>query len=125
MTIYSISNVTRKYGDRKVLDIDWLEIQAGNIYALLGPNGAGKTTLLNILAFIDQPTSGHIHFYSNRVIYTEKNLQPLRKKIVMVGQSPILFTTTVYKNIEFGLKIRKYSATYCCFSYNWQSWKHA
>jgi len=105
--VYNISQLTKVYGNRTVLDIPLLEIEKGSIYALLGPNGAGKTTLLNILGFLEPPTTGNIFYRLHPVQFSESHLQPLRKVVVMVGQHPILFTTTVYKNIEFGLKIRR------------------
>lgn len=105
--IYNISQLTKVYGTRTVLDIPLLKIEKGWIYALLGPNGAGKTTLLNILGFLEIPTNGNIIFRSNKVQFTESSLHPLRKTVVIVDQHPILFTTTVYKNLEFGLKIRQ------------------
>ncbi len=110
MTIYSLSNITRTFGDRTVLDIDSLEIKNGYRYALLGPNGTGKTTLLNILAFLDCPTTGNIDFYSKKVSHSEKFLFPLRQRVILIEQYPIMFSTTVYKNIEFGLKIRRFSS---------------
>jgi tungstate transport system ATP-binding protein len=105
--IYNISQLTKVYGTRTVLDIPLLKIEKGWIYALLGSNGAGKTTLLNILGFLEIPTNGNIIFRSNKVQFTESSLHPLRKTVVIVDQHPILFTTTVYKNLEFGLKIRQ------------------
>jgi len=105
--VYNISNLTKTYGTRTVLDISLLEIQKGSIYALLGPNGAGKTTLLNILGFLEPPTAGNVFYNASPVQFSEAFLQPLRKTVVMVDQHPILFTTTVYKNLEFGLKIRQ------------------
>ena len=105
--LYALSKITRKYGSRTVLDIPLMEIEQGVIYALLGPNGAGKTTLLNILGFLEAPTSGTIHYLSTRVIFSETYLQRLRREVVMITQNPILFTGTVYKNVEFGLKIRR------------------
>jgi tungstate transport system ATP-binding protein len=104
--LFQISQVTKVYGERIVLDIPWLEIEKGRSYALLGPNGAGKTTLLNILGFLEPPTKGQIFFNSNQVEFSEIRLQTLRKKVVIVDQNPILFTTSVFKNLEFGLKIR-------------------
>ncbi|MFC1830314.1 ATP-binding cassette domain-containing protein, partial [Thermodesulfobacteriota bacterium] len=44
---------------------------------------------------------------SRPVLFSESHLQRLRKAVVMVDQHPILFTNTVYKNLEFGLKIRR------------------
>jgi tungstate transport system ATP-binding protein len=104
---YRVNHLKKTYNHRTVLRIDSLEIETERIYALLGPNGAGKTTLLNILGFLDTPTTGTI-FYGNRnVKFSEAYLQALRKSVVVVDQQPILFTTTVFKNLEFGLKIRK------------------
>lgn len=107
MSLYRLSQLTKTYRNRTVLDIPFLEIEGGRIYALMGPNGAGKTTLLNILGFLDAPGSGSVHFRSRPVQFTEPTLQALRKEVVMVDQHPILFTTTVFKNLEFGLKVRK------------------
>lgn len=102
-------NVSRCFGEKKVLDLEELEIEKGHIYALLGPNGSGKTTLLNIMGFLDQPTSGQVWFKEKQVFFNERTLQKHRRKVVMVQQNPILFTTSVYKNLEFGLKVRKIS----------------
>ena len=104
--LYEVSQLTKIYGRSTVLNLPSLEIEQGRIYALLGPNGAGKTTLLNILGFLDTPTGGSVRFQSKPVRYTALELQNLRKAVVMVDQHPILFTTTVYKNLDFGLKIR-------------------
>jgi tungstate transport system ATP-binding protein len=104
--LYRIEGLKKIYGGRTVLDISTLTVEAGRIHGLLGPNGAGKTTLLNILGFLDAPTTGRIYYRGKAVQYTEAALQPLRKAVVMLDQHPVLFTTTVYKNLEFGLKIR-------------------
>ena len=104
--LYQISQIIKRYSERTVLDIPSLEIEKGRSYALLGPNGAGKTTLLNLLAFLEPPTKGQIFYNAKQVEFSETRLQSLRRKIVVVDQNPILFTTSVYKNIDFGLKIR-------------------
>ena len=107
MTLYKLSNLTKRYGSRCVVDIPRLELEEGKIYALLGPNGAGKTTLMNMLAFLDTPSSGRLSFKDRLVRFSESELQPLRRQVIMVDQNPILFSTSVYKNIEFGLKVRR------------------
>ncbi|MCK5419350.1 MAG: ABC transporter ATP-binding protein, partial [Desulfobacterales bacterium] len=89
-----------------VLDIPALSFKKGKIHGLQGPNGAGKTTLLNIFALLEIPTTGIVSYKSEPVQYSETYLQRLRKEIVLVDQLPLLFTTTVFKNMEFGLKIR-------------------
>jgi tungstate transport system ATP-binding protein len=104
--IFSISDLTKRYGDRAILDIRDLSFQKGAIYGLQGPNGAGKTTLLHILALLENPTTGIVSYKSKPVQYAEPYLQRLRKEVILVDQLPLLFTTTVFKNLEFGLKIR-------------------
>lgn len=104
--ILNISDLTKRYGDRTILDISALSFKKGAIYGLQGPNGAGKTTLLNILALLEYPNSGSVLYKSKPVQYSEPHLQRVRKEVVLVDQLPLLFTTTVFKNLEFGLKIR-------------------
>ena len=105
--LYRAVHLKKVAGSRTILDIESLAIKAGRIYGLLGANGAGKTTLLNILGFLESPTSGSIEFAGRSVRFTRNVLQKLRREVVMVDQHPVLFSTSVYKNIEFGLKIRK------------------
>lgn len=105
--LYEMTAVEKILGGRKILDIDSLAIRCGRIYSLTGPNGAGKTTLLKILAFLDKLNAGAMHFRSKKVSNNEKELLELRRQVVLVDQSPLLFTGTVAKNVEFGLKMRK------------------
>jgi tungstate transport system ATP-binding protein len=83
-----------------------LAIGAGKVTALLGPNGSGKSTLLNILAFLDAPTEGAVEFFGKPARHSHKELLALRRQVVLAHQNPVLFTTTVKKNVEFGLKVR-------------------
>lgn len=105
--LYKLQNLAKLHSGRAVLDIDQLEIEAKKVYTLIGPNGAGKTTLLNILAFLDFPSRGLLEFHGSSVIFDEKHYRELRKDVVIVDQYPILFTGPVWKNIDFGLKIRR------------------
>ncbi len=104
--LFEIARLTKRYRDRTVLDVQRLDIEKGAIYGLQGPNGAGKTTLLNILALLESPTTGTVSYKSQPVQYSEPYLQRLRKEVVLVDQLPLLFSTSVFKNMEFGLKIR-------------------
>jgi len=107
MMLYSLAQVIQRYNERVALDIDHLEIESGRIYALLGPNGAGKTTLLNILGFLETPTTGRMAFRGQAVASSRAAMLDLRRQVVLVDQHPIMFSTTVSNNIEFGLKIRR------------------
>lgn len=104
---YTLTQLVQRYHQRLVLSIDRLEIEAGRIHALLGPNGAGKTTLLHILAFLATPAGGTMTFNGEPVDLSASHLLQLRRRVVLVDQHPIMFSTTVRGNIEFGLKIRR------------------
>ncbi|WP_051308932.1 ATP-binding cassette domain-containing protein [Desulfogranum japonicum] len=109
MNIYHLEHIRQQFRGRVVLDIEQLDIEQGKIYALLGPNGAGKTTLLDILGFLNHPSHGRLYYQGRMVDRRSKNeILTLRRQVVCVDQHPIMFSTSVYKNIEFGLKIRKY-----------------
>lgn len=103
--LYEIINLTKNYDGRHVLDLS-LSLEKGRVTGLLGPNGAGKTTLLEVLAFLSQPTSGKIYYKGSGVDFEKTDLIRLRKEAVLVQQKPILFTATVFNNVEFPLKIR-------------------
>ena len=105
--LYDIRGLKKIYNGRTVLDLPELSFEKGKIYGLLGPNGSGKTTLLSILGFLNTPSAGDLFYKGRRVSFTEKFLLPFRKEVVVVDQHPILFSTTVYKNVEFGLKVRQ------------------
>lgn len=103
--LYEIKNIARDYDGRRVLDLS-LSLEKGRVTGLLGPNGAGKTTLLEILAFLSRPTSGELFYRDSRVDFDRGDLISLRKEAVLVQQKPILFTATVFNNVEFPMRIR-------------------
>jgi len=105
-TIFRIENLTKYYDDKLVLDIPHLELEVGKIYAVVGPNGAGKTTLLNILAGLDEPTDGKIIFQGQMIDRKSNIITDIRRHITMVMQDPVLFGTTVEKNVAYGLRVR-------------------
>lgn len=105
--LYQLRNLQQNYGQRTVLDLEELFLEEGKVLGLLGPNGAGKTTLLEILGLLKAPTCGEIWFKDKRVDFSTNSLIHLRRKVVLVNQHPILFTTTVFKNLAFPLGIRK------------------
>nr|WP_321468661.1 ATP-binding cassette domain-containing protein [uncultured Desulfobulbus sp.] len=107
MMLYRLQNLQQRFHGKTVLDIDYMEIEGGCIHALLGPNGSGKTTLLNILAFLDPPVAGEIIFQGAKVDPFHIDFPSLRRRVVLVDQHPIMFSTSVRNNVEFGLKIRK------------------
>lgn len=61
MTALSMSGVTKRFGDRAVLDGVDLEVHAGERIAIVGDNGSGKTTLLRIAAGLSRPQTGRVY----------------------------------------------------------------
>jgi ABC-2 type transport system ATP-binding protein len=63
----TINNISKVYADKKVLQIDFLEIPKGQSFGLVGNNGAGKTTLFSLLLDLIEPTTGFIEIDGNKV----------------------------------------------------------
>src|SRR3989337_4272357 len=106
MTITAeLKNVTKVYGNKTVLENASLQVSEGEILALLGPNGSGKTTILKILAFIETPTSGEVKFQGEPVNF--KKAEKTRLRSTLVFQRTVLFSTSVYNNVAYGLRMRK------------------
>ncbi|MDE3269638.1 MAG: ABC transporter ATP-binding protein [Pseudomonadota bacterium] len=96
--------IDKHYGEVKAVDRMALEIADGELHFLLGSSGCGKTTALRILAGLETPTGGKIFFNSTDVT----NYRAVDRRVGMVFQNYALWPhMTVYKNIEYGLKVRK------------------
>ena len=106
--LYRLKNVLKSYDGKPVLDINTLYLEKGKIIGLLGPNGAGKTTLLEILSFLLTPSAGEVFFEKGHVDFRGGKIVDLRRKVCLVQQQPILFTSTVFNNVAFPLRVRKF-----------------
>ncbi len=81
-----------------------LDIQDKEFIVLLGPSGCGKSTTLNMIAGLEEITSGNLLFDDQLVNYAP----PHERDVAMVFQSYALYPhKTVYDNIAFGLQMRK------------------
>ncbi len=83
-----------------------LEIQAGEFLAITGPSGCGKSTLLNILALLDDATSGDVFFFGRSVAnMSDREKSELRKRYLgFVFQSfNLIEEISIYENIELPL----------------------
>lgn len=103
--IFKAENLKKEYSGKTVLDIEKIEIQKEKITAVIGPSGAGKSTMLHLLNGIEVPSSGSIWFEDTRIGQKTMALD-IRRSMVMVFQKPLVFTTTVYENLAYGLKLR-------------------
>ena len=100
-----VKNITKKFGDVTAVNDVSFSINDGELVALLGPSGGGKTTVLRMIAGLEMPTSGDILIRSQRV----NDLSVQQRNIGFVFQNYALFKNmTVFKNIAFGLKIKKW-----------------
>lgn len=67
-----LRDITKSYGDIKVLRNINLEISRGEIVSIVGPSGAGKSTLLQIMGSLDRPDSGVVK-YEDTDIFALRN----------------------------------------------------
>lgn len=63
--MFTVSDVSLRFSDRKLFDEVNIKFTEGNTYGLIGANGAGKSTFLKILAGDIEPTTGHISLGPN------------------------------------------------------------
>jgi multiple sugar transport system ATP-binding protein len=97
-------NVTKLYGDTRVVDDLSLEIENGEFVVLLGPSGCGKTTTLRMLAGLESVTSGDIYINGERI----NDVQTQHRDLAMVFQSYALYPhMTIADNIAYPLRVRK------------------
>jgi multiple sugar transport system ATP-binding protein len=97
-------NVTKTFGDTKVVDDLSLEIADGEFVVLLGPSGCGKTTTLRMLAGLESVTSGDIYIGDERI----NDVPTQRRDLAMVFQSYALYPhMTIAENIAYPLRVRK------------------
>lgn len=74
----SVTKLSKRYGEKRVLDKVDVSIEKGGFLLVTGPNGSGKTTLLRVLAGLDAPTSGEV-------------LLPDRGVIGYLGHEPLVY----------------------------------
>lgn len=98
-----IKNIKKGFGNFSALNDVSLQIQTGELVALLGPSGCGKTTLLRIIAGLETPDSGSVHFHGEDA--TARVVQ--EREVGFVFQHYALFRhMTVFENVAFGLRVR-------------------
>ncbi|AVK46708.1 ABC transporter ATP-binding protein [Clostridium sp. MF28] len=89
---------------RNILDIKFLNIDKP-ITCVVGPSGSGKTTLLRMLNRLNVPDEGVI-LYNNKDISKIDTIL-LRRNVVMLGQTPVIYSGNIEDNLQIGLEFSK------------------
>lgn len=106
MANVELRNISKIYdGKVHVVSNVSLNINDKEFVVLVGPSGCGKTTTLRMIAGLEEITSGELYIDNTKM----NNVSPKDRDIAMVFQNYALYPhMTVYENMAFGLKLRKY-----------------
>ena len=103
MPVIDIRNVSKSFGDVKVLDDVCLDVERGDFFGLFGPNGAGKTTLLRIITGQLAPDIGES--WTLGVQHTDPTGVKSKVGIVPEAETPPTFLTA-RETLELTCRIR-------------------
>ena len=105
-TLYEIRGLTKRYGDRLVLDDLDFDIHRGECLVILGRSGTGKSVTLRQLNGLEKPEAGTVTFDGTDLTrLEERELYPFRRRIAMLFQSGALFDSmNVFDNVAFPLR---------------------
>jgi ABC-type sugar transport system ATPase subunit len=97
-----LENLTKRFGHRLAVDIPSLTIRSGDFFTLVGPSGCGKSTTLNLIAGLEEPTTGTLTLGELPL----NSLSPHQRNIAFVFQSYALYPhRTVFRNLSFPLEM--------------------
>jgi multiple sugar transport system ATP-binding protein len=101
-----LKNVSKVFGkENLILDDINLHISDKEFFTIVGPSGCGKSTILNLIAGLEEVSSGEIFFDGQKV----NHLPPAKRDVAMVFQSYALYPhKNVFENIAFPLRTKKY-----------------
>ncbi|MBR8654972.1 sn-glycerol-3-phosphate import ATP-binding protein UgpC [Achromobacter sp. Marseille-Q0513] len=107
MATLSFRKVKKTYaGNVPVIHGIDMDVKDGEFIVIVGPSGCGKSTLMRMVAGLESVTSGEI-LIDDQVV---NHLEPAERDIAMVFQNYALYPhMTVFENMAYGLKIRKFS----------------
>ncbi len=104
-SLITLQGIQKRVGQGLLLDIAHLQLEQASAYVLTGINGSGKTSLLRILSGLDSANIAKASFLGHELDW-HPYPKTLRDAIVYVHQHPMMFSTTVTKNISYGLRAR-------------------
>ena len=89
---------------KDILDIQFLRINKP-ITCIVGPSGSGKTTLLRMFNKLNVPDKGSIIYNGNDI--SKMDTLKLRRQVVMLGQTPVIYNGSIEDNLQIGLSFSK------------------
>ncbi len=109
MSEVKLESLIKSYDKKRVIDGIDLTIKDKEFLVLVGSSGCGKSTILRMIAGLEDISGGNIYIGDTKV----NNVHPKDRDIAFVFQSYALYPhMTVYENIAFGLKMRKFDKKY-------------
>jgi putative ABC transport system ATP-binding protein len=112
--VLRISNIEKYYGNKgnivKAIDDISFNVKKGEFVGVMGPSGSGKTTLLNLIATIDDVSSGNIYLDGKDLTeINQKNIAKFRRENLgfIFQDFNLLDTLTIHENIALALTINK------------------
>ncbi|HEX9798616.1 MAG TPA: ATP-binding cassette domain-containing protein [Thermoanaerobaculia bacterium] len=110
--ILEVSGLVKGYDEKAVLRGVGFTLHRGECLAVLGRSGIGKSVLLRLLAGLEQPDEGSIHFEGREIVgLSEAELLPIRRKIAMLFQGGALFDSmNVFDNLAFPIREHRTAA---------------
>ena len=109
MFLIETNGLTKRYGDRNVVDSVNMHIPEKAIYGFVGENGSGKTTIMRMLTGLANPTKGTYRI--SGVDNKNREIYKVREKISAIVEAPSLIPTftarenMIYTSLYLGLKI--------------------
>lgn len=102
-----IRNITKKFGEKVVLENFNLEIKKGEMVALMGESGKGKTTILNLIGLLDDDYQGELLIEKEKVGKKEKVLYFRNKLGYLFQNFALIDNKTVNQNLDIALEYVK------------------
>ena len=96
----NVENLSKNFGDLKVLKNISTTINKGEIISIIGPSGSGKSTFLRCINKLEEPTEGHIYIVGMDLMDKKTDINKIRERVGMVFQHFNLFPNmTVLENL--------------------------
>lgn len=103
--ILEIKNLKKSYNNKRILDIDSLEIEEGAIYGLIGKNEAGKSTLMKLILGLVKKDEGMIKVFGHKL--NSKNQKNFNKDFGALIENPSFYDhLTGYENLEIVCRLK-------------------